>query len=100
MASGSPPPSLASVPAFGAPPSAGGLSLRVRGAALCMRRKAEADPISFVAALAPAPGKCLTFDNEGEARLMLIVSQTEAAALAQRLPELMDTSFRVTVVPE
>jgi hypothetical protein len=63
-------------------------------------RRREPEPIAFLAALAPAPGKCLAFDNEGEARLTLIVSEQEATVLAQRLSELRDTSFRVTLVPE
>ena len=64
-----------------------------------MRRKAEAEPISFIAALADGR-TCLGFDREGESRLTLIVSQQEGAVIAQRLVELMDTSFRVTLVPE
>lgn len=65
-----------------------------------MARKAhDLEPISFTAALADGR-TCLGFDREGEARLTLIVSQQEAATLAQRLPELMDTAFRVTLIPE
>ena len=56
-------------------------------------------PIQFTAALADGR-TCLGFDREGEARLTLIVSQQEAAELAKRLPELMDTAFVVTLKPE
>jgi hypothetical protein len=63
------------------------------------KRKTEAGPIQFTAALADGR-TCLGFDREGESRLTLIVSQQEAAIIAQRLVELMDTSFVVTLVPE
>ena len=63
------------------------------------RRASVSSPIQFAAALADGR-TCLGFDREGEARLTLIVSQTEAAMLAQRLTELMDTAFRVTLDPE
>jgi len=59
---------------------------------------AKREPIAFVAALAEGRG-CLSFDREGEARLVLILSQPEAAKLAVRLPELMDTSFGVAMQP-
>lgn len=55
--------------------------------------------ITFTAALADGR-TCLGFDHEGEARLTLVISQQEAAMLAQRLTELMDTSFVVTLKPE
>lgn len=54
--------------------------------------------MSFVAALADGR-TCLGFDREGEARLTLILSQPEAAKLAQRLDELMDKSFLVVLSP-
>jgi hypothetical protein len=63
------------------------------------RASRTAAPIQFTAALADGR-TCLGFDREGEARLTLIVSQQEAAELARRLTELMDTSFTVTCEPE
>ncbi len=62
------------------------------------KRKGDG-PIQFTAALADGR-TCLGFDREGEARLTLIVSQQEAAMLAQRLTELMETAFVVTLAPE
>lgn len=56
------------------------------------------DAIAFLACLASGRG-CLTMDNEGAARLTLELSQPEAARLANRLPELMDTSFYVVCQP-
>ena len=61
-----------------------------------MSRRATGDPIVFEAALAEGRG-CLSFDREGEARLILIISQQEAATLAANLPRLMDTAFTVRI---
>lgn len=54
--------------------------------------------MTFVAALADGR-TCLGFDRDGEARLTLILSQPEAAKVAGRLPELMDTAFAVALQP-
>jgi hypothetical protein len=54
--------------------------------------------VRFIAAL--AEGRCLSFDRDGEAKLTLIVSQTEAVKLAANLDALMGTSFRVVLTPE
>jgi hypothetical protein len=62
--------------------------------------KAGLEPIAFTAALAPAPGKALTLDSEGEARLTLILSQQDAQSLLKEWPRLQDTSFHVVFVPE
>lgn len=56
--------------------------------------KAKADAIAVEASL--ANGLCLKFDNEGAARLTLELAQPEAAKLAEKLPQLMDTTFWVT----
>ena len=61
-----------------------------------MAKKPE--PISFVACL-PSGRQCLTFDGEGAARFTIELSQPEAARLAARLPELIDTSFAVVCQP-
>ena len=54
--------------------------------------------LSFVACLASGRA-CLTFDNEGAARLTLELSQPEAAKVAERLPELVDVTFAVVCKP-
>ena len=62
--------------------------------------KSELEPIAFTAALAPSPGKALTLDAEGEARLTLVLSQRDAQVLLKEWPRLQDTSFHVVFVPE
>ncbi len=54
--------------------------------------------ITVIAALASGRG-CLTFDNEGAARLTLDLSQPEAAKLATALPSLMDTALAIAIQP-
>lgn len=62
--------------------------------------KSEREPIAFTAALAPAPGKAITVDAEGEARLTLILSQQDAQVILKAWPRLQDTSFHVVCIPE
>ena len=61
-----------------------------------MSKRKGGEPIVFQAALADGR-TCLGFDREGEARLVLIISQQEAAKLAVDLPRLMDTAFVVKI---
>lgn len=58
----------------------------------------EMAQLAFVACLASGRG-CLTFDNEGAARLTVELAQPEAAKLAARLDELMDTTFAMVCQP-
>ena len=64
--------------------------------AVGMGRRKAGEPIRFEAALADGRN-CLGFDREGEARLVLIVSQQEAAKLAVELQRLMNTAFTVSI---
>lgn len=54
--------------------------------------------VTFTAALADGRS-CLSLDREGEGRLTLILSQPEAAKVANAWPELVDRSFMVALQP-
>lgn len=54
-------------------------------------------PVTFVATL--APGRCLTFDADGGARLVLEIPDSDAAKVAAALPAWRDTALGVAVQP-
>ena len=74
------------------------LDRMVRAALEVMAKRKDIEAIAFVAVLASGR-TCLSFDNEGAARLTFELSQPEAAKLAARLPELTDTSIAVVCKP-
>lgn len=57
--------------------------------------KRLAPPILFEAAL--AQGRCFTLDQEGEARLILAVSEKFARILSDNIHRLRDCSFVVQI---
>ena len=53
--------------------------------------------VVFIASL--AEGRCLSIDRDGEAKLMLAISQSEAGKIATNLALFQGVSFRVTLTP-
>ena len=54
-------------------------------------------PVTFIATL--AQGRCLTFDADGGARLVLDIPDSDAAKVAEALPLWRDTALGVAVKP-
>lgn len=53
--------------------------------------------VTFIASL--AAGRCLTFDADGGARLVLEIPDMDAAVVAAALPSLRDIAFAVVIQP-